>query len=118
MAAQNQSIQTLLEAEKEAAKIVQKAKQYRVQRLKDARTEATKEIEQLKHQKEEEFKMYEKEHTGTSSQLVQRLEAETEQKIKEIREQYEKNKKEVVEKLLLTVTTVEPKIHENFRASQ
>jgi len=52
MAHQNsQGIQTLLDAEKEAAKIVQKARQYRVQRLKDARTEAAKEIEELKAQK-------------------------------------------------------------------
>jgi V-type H+-transporting ATPase subunit G len=37
-----QGISTLLDAEKEASKIVQKARQYRIQRLKDARTEALK----------------------------------------------------------------------------
>jgi V-type H+-transporting ATPase subunit G len=40
----SQGISTLLEAEKEASKVVQKARQYRIQRLKDARTEALKVI--------------------------------------------------------------------------
>ncbi|EJT45598.1 hypothetical protein A1Q1_05935 [Trichosporon asahii var. asahii CBS 2479] len=59
MAANSQGIQTLLEAEKEAAKVVQKARQYRVQKLKDARSEAAKEIEQYKAQKEADFKKFE-----------------------------------------------------------
>jgi V-type H+-transporting ATPase subunit G len=52
-------IQTLLEAEKEASKIVQKAKLYRTQRLKDARLDAQQEIEKMKQKKQEEFKAYE-----------------------------------------------------------
>jgi V-type H+-transporting ATPase subunit G len=52
-------IQTLLEAEKEASKIVEKAKLYRTQRLKDARVEAQMEIDKLKQQKQQEFKEYE-----------------------------------------------------------
>ena len=73
---QSQGIQTLLEAEKEAAKVVQEARQCtrsvaaysvrtccltglpnvdRVQRLKDARTEAQREIEAYAKSKEAEF---------------------------------------------------------------
>lgn len=60
MSAQNTaSIQTLLEAEKDAQQIVEKARQYRTQRLKDARSEAQKEIEKYKSKKESEFKEYE-----------------------------------------------------------
>ena len=71
----SQGIQTLLEAEKEAAKIVQQARQCtlatasgptililtldRVQRLKDARSEATKEIDEYRLAKESEFKGFE-----------------------------------------------------------
>lgn len=80
-AQQTQGIQTLLEAEKEAAKVVQQARQRtslwlylsllalalmscgmssdRVQRLKDARTEASKEVEEYKRQKEQEYKAFE-----------------------------------------------------------
>jgi hypothetical protein len=53
-------ISTLLEAEKEAAKIVAKAKAYRTQRLKDARQEASKETEALKASKAAEFQQFEK----------------------------------------------------------
>ena len=82
-AANSQGIQTLLEAEKEAAKVVQKARQcklrsfpssnvvlmtlpYRVQKLKDARSEAAKEIEQYKDSKEQEFKKFESEVSRSS----------------------------------------------------
>jgi V-type H+-transporting ATPase subunit G len=65
-----QGIQTLLEAEKEASKVVAKARQCahhmllplnslptidRVQRLKEAKSDAQKEIDALKAQKETEF---------------------------------------------------------------
>ena len=53
------SIQLLLEAEKEAGKIVAKSRQYRIQRLKDARSEAIKEIEAIKAQKNAEFAQFE-----------------------------------------------------------
>lgn len=56
---QTASIQTLLEAEKDAQAIVEKARTYRTQRLKDARSEAAKEVEAYKKKKEEEFKEYE-----------------------------------------------------------
>ena len=78
-AQQSQSIQTLLEAEKDASKVVQQARQCknngsrlgesslthlttcsdRVQKLKDARAEASKEIEAYKKAKEDEFKAFE-----------------------------------------------------------
>jgi hypothetical protein len=88
-AQQSQGIQTLLEAEKEAAKVVQQARQCtfcsvhasvnlielmaygycgyecilvgidRVQKLKDARAEASKEVEDYKKQKEQEYKTFE-----------------------------------------------------------
>lgn len=61
MSAQNTaSIQTLLEAEREAQQIVERARAYRQQRLKDARTEAGKDVETYKQKKDAEFKEYEK----------------------------------------------------------
>jgi hypothetical protein len=77
-AQQSQGIQTLLEAEKDAAKTVQQARQCtsreelvlaahpltcaiadRVEQLKKARSEASKEIEEYKKTKEQEFKSFE-----------------------------------------------------------
>ncbi|KAG0246044.1 H+-ATPase G subunit-domain-containing protein [Mortierella sp. GBAus27b] len=116
MAASNsEGIQKLLEAEKDAGRIVQKARQYRAERLKDARTEAAKEIDKLKAEKDEAFKAFEQEHAGSSDQKTQRVEVETEQKRAEIEDAFAKNRAAVLQKLLDTVYTVEPKIHPNAR---
>ncbi|KAI0641969.1 H+-ATPase G subunit-domain-containing protein [Trametes meyenii] len=111
---QSQSIQTLLEAEKEAAKVVQQARQYRVQRLKDARSEAAREIEEYKKSKEAEFKAFEASHAGNTQNAQASVDRETEAKQKEIRVQYESNKDKVVKKLLDRVVLVKPELHRNL----
>ncbi|KAJ1306906.1 hypothetical protein OPQ81_007889 [Rhizoctonia solani] len=93
-------VQRLLEAEKEAAKIVQEARQYRTQKLKDARTEAAKEIEEYRKQKEEEFKSLEGQRAGSTSHAQDTIDKDTEAKIAAIDEAYTKQKDIVVQKLL------------------
>ncbi|KAF7309702.1 V-type proton ATPase subunit G [Mycena indigotica] len=115
-AQQSQGIQTLLEAEKEAAKIVQQARQYRVQKLKDARSEASKEIDEYKKAKEDEFKAFEASHAGTTSNAQNAVDKETESSLKAITDSYTKNKDNVVKKLLDRVVLVEPELHRNLRA--
>jgi len=114
-AQQSQGIQTLLEAEKEAAKIVQQARQYRAQRLKDARTEATKEIEEYKRAKEEEFKAFQASHAGTTSTAQSAVDKETEINLQNITESYGANKDKVVKKLLDRVVLVQPELHRNLK---
>ncbi|KAG8711686.1 H(+)-transporting V1 sector ATPase subunit G [Ceratobasidium sp. 394] len=110
----SQGIQTLLEAEKSAAKIVQDARQYRTQKLKDARTEAAKEIEAYKKQKEEEFKSLEGQRAGTTSTAQDAIDKDTEGKIATINDAYAKQKGGVVEKLLDRVVLVKPELHRNL----
>ncbi|KAJ3332945.1 H(+)-transporting V1 sector ATPase subunit G [Blyttiomyces sp. JEL0837] len=109
MAQNSQGIQTLLEAEKDASKIVAKSRQYRVQRLKDARTEAAKEIEAMKAEKNHELANYEKQFSGSSDEAFNKVNAETDVKLQEINAAYRKNKDLVIEKLLAAV------IHVNIR---
>ncbi|RDX54249.1 V-type ATPase [Lentinus brumalis] len=111
---QAQNIQALLEAEKEAAKVVQQARQYRVQRLKDARSEAAKEIEAYKASKDQEFKAFEASHAGTTQAAQVSVDKETAIKQQEIRAQYESNKDKVVQKLLNRVVLVKPELHRNL----
>lgn len=47
------------QAEREAQKIVQSAREYRTKRVKDARSEAQKEVEEYRSRKEQEYKQYE-----------------------------------------------------------
>ncbi|CAL1714720.1 unnamed protein product [Somion occarium] len=112
---QSQSIQTLLEAEKEAAKVVQQARQYRVQRLKEARTQASKEINEYRQSKEQEFKAFEASHAGSIQTVQAAIDKETEVKRAEITKQYQQNKDKVVKKLLDRVVLVEPELHRNLK---
>merc|ERR1711939_1271210 len=103
MSAQNSAgIQTLLDAEKEAQKIVQKAREYRTKRVKDAKTEAQKEIEEYRKKKEEEFKKFESEQSSGNK--------EAEAKVKEIQEAGKKSGKKVVEDLIKAVTSPHPEV--------
>lgn len=116
MATQNsQGIHTLLEAEKEASKIVTKARQYRVQRLKDARTEAQKEIEALKAQKQAEYAAFEKSHLGTNDHIIGKFGTDAEEKLKEIKNLYEANKEEVLQNLINNVISVTAELHPNYK---
>ncbi|KAJ7281803.1 H+-ATPase G subunit-domain-containing protein [Mycena rebaudengoi] len=113
-AQQSQGIQTLLEAEKEAAKIVQQARQYRVQKLKDARSQASKEIEDYKKAKEDEFKAFESSRAGTTSNAQTAVDKETETNLHNITESFNKSKDQVVKKLLDRVVLVKPELHRNL----
>ncbi|RKP09622.1 H+-ATPase G subunit-domain-containing protein [Thamnocephalis sphaerospora] len=114
-AANSQGIQLLLDAEKEAAKIVQKARQHRVQRLKEARTEAAKDIEDLRTQKQKDLEDYQQRHAGDAAAEEKRINEETEQKLEEVRAAFAKNRDEVMEKILNAVISVAPKVHANVR---
>ncbi|KAI5793268.1 V-type proton ATPase subunit G [Geopyxis carbonaria] len=116
MAAQNSAgIQTLLDAEREAQKIVQKARTYRTQKVKDARSEAQKEIEEYRKQKEAEFKEFEAQHTGVHSQAEKDAQEEVKGSLEEIKKLGEEKTDKVVEDLLAAVTDIQPKAHRNFK---
>ncbi|KAJ6264403.1 V-type proton ATPase subunit G [Drechslerella dactyloides] len=108
-------IQTLLNAEQEAQKIVQKD---RVQRVKDARAEAQKEIEEYRQKKEEEFNKFESEHTGINAQAEKDAEKEIEGKLQEIADAGKKHRNQVVKDLIAAATTVKAKPHVNSKPAQ
>ncbi|KAI9464194.1 H+-ATPase G subunit-domain-containing protein [Boletus coccyginus] len=116
MAAQpSQGIQTLLEAEKEAAKIVQQARQYRVQRLKDARSEGSREIDEYRHAKESEFKAFEASYAGNTTSAQEAVDRETELKLQRITDAFGTNKDAVIKKLLDRVVLIKPELHRNLK---
>ncbi|QDS70951.1 hypothetical protein FKW77_007062 [Venturia effusa] len=114
MSAQNSAgIQTLLDAEREAQKIVQKAREYRTKRVKEARAEAQKEIEEYRKQKEEEFKAFEKEHSSGNKKMEEDANKDTEKKIAEIKGTGKEKGKKVVDDLLQAVMDVKPEAPES-----
>ncbi|KAK5109326.1 hypothetical protein LTR62_007095 [Meristemomyces frigidus] len=111
MAAQNSAgIQTLLDAEREAQKIVQKAREYRTKRVKDARSEAQKEIEDYRKQKDEEFKAYEKEHTSGNKAAEDQADKDIQAQLDEIKKIGEKTGPKVVNDLVRAVMDVRPEV--------
>ncbi|KAK6597991.1 vacuolar ATPase [Botrytis cinerea] len=87
MSAQNSAgIQTLLDAERDAQKIVQKAREYRTKRVKEARDEAKKEIDAYRQEKEDEFKKFEAEHTSGNKKAEEDANKDSENQLKEIKE--------------------------------
>ncbi|KAM3425448.1 V-type proton ATPase subunit G [Cercospora zeina] len=138
MAAQNSAgIQTLLDAEREAQKIVQKENVRntttlnpdasahglslptntssflptdRTKRVKDARSEAQKEIEEYRNQKDEEFQQFESQHTSGNKKAEQDAEKETNEKLEEIKGIGKKTGPKVVEDLLKAVMDVQPQV--------
>jgi len=55
MASQSEGIQKLLDAEKEATRLVDEARKYKMKRLKEAKSEARIETEQFQKEHEEKF---------------------------------------------------------------
>ncbi|KAK4503602.1 hypothetical protein PRZ48_004517 [Zasmidium cellare] len=99
----------MLQAEKDAQKIVQKD---RTKRVKDARSEAQKEIEDYRNQKEEEFKAYEKQHTSGNKAAEEDAEKDTQEKLKEIKQIGDKTGPKVVDDLIKAVLEVQLKVPE------
>ncbi|KAI9925708.1 hypothetical protein ASPWEDRAFT_42368 [Aspergillus wentii DTO 134E9] len=109
MSAQNSAgIQTLLDAEREAQKIVQQAREYRTKRIRDAKSEAQKEIEEYKSQKEEEFKKFEAEHSSGYKKAEEDANKEAEVKLEEIKDAGNKQGDKVVDGLLHALVDVKP----------
>ncbi|KAF2676965.1 V-type ATPase [Lentithecium fluviatile CBS 122367] len=109
MSAQNSAgIQTLLDAEREAQKIVQQAREYRTKRVKDARSEAQKEIEEYRKEKEAEFQKFEKEHSSGNKKAEDDAKKDTDAKVQEIQGIGKKSGSKVVEQLIAAVTDPKP----------
>ncbi|KAI9835247.1 MAG: hypothetical protein M1838_005331 [Thelocarpon superellum] len=117
MSAQNSAgIQTLLDAEREAQKIVQKAREYRTKRVKEARSEAQSEIDAHRKQTEEEFKKFEAEHSSGNKKAEEEADAEADATIKEIGEIGKKKGGQVVDDLLKAVMDVTPQVPDRATA--
>ena len=116
MAAQNsQGIQILFEAEKEADKIVERGREYRIRRLKEAKAEAEKELGALRLKKGDEFAQFEAQFTGTSDQLISQEDALTQERTEASKAAFAEKRELLIRKLLDAVMDVQPVLHVNAR---
>ncbi|KAJ5108684.1 V-type proton ATPase subunit G [Penicillium angulare] len=115
MSAQNSAgIQTLLDAEREAQKIVQQAREYRTKRIREAKAEAQKEIEEYRNSKEEEYKKFEAEHSSGFKKAEEDADKEAQEKLKEIKASGQKQGDKVVDGLIKSTTIVKPEVPEKM----
>ena len=120
-------IQTLLEAEKDAQNIVEKARQYRTQRVKDARSEAQKEIENYKATKEKAFKSFESDvgvpvyyiqaandqNSGANDKAEDDMKVEVNDRLEEIKKSVADGKSVIVKNVLAAIVKADPQMHMN-----
>ncbi|KAI3965549.1 hypothetical protein MKW92_018525 [Papaver armeniacum] len=99
-------VQMLLSAEQEAQQIVASTRNLKNSRLKQAREEADREIAQYRASLEAEYQKSVSETSGNSGMNVKRLEEETVEKIKSLKDMSSKVSKDVVAMLMRQVTTV------------
>ncbi|CAI7595813.1 unnamed protein product [Penicillium glandicola] len=112
--AQNSAgIQTLLDAEREAQKIVQKD---RTQRIRDAKSEAQKEIEEYKKQKEQEYKKFEGEHSSGYKVAEDEANKEGDVKLQEIKDAGKNQGEKVIADLIRVTTDVKLEVPEKIKA--
>ncbi|KAI3625191.1 hypothetical protein CBS9595_000552 [Malassezia furfur] len=114
VAQKSQGIQTLLEAEKEASKIVEKARAYRTQKLKDAQSEAEKDIAALKQKNDAAIAEFQKKFEGSQTKEQGTLDKNTQQQLDDIKRAFDAKTDELVAKLLDRVASVDPQPHRNL----
>jgi len=116
--ASSQGITALLEAEKEAQKIVQKARDYRTARVKEARSEASKDIDDYKSKREAEFTSYQDQFSGSSTNAQGETNNATDEQIESLKSSTSANKDKVVATLLEKVVEVNANLHRNYKPVQ
>lgn len=101
-----ETIQTLLEAEEEAKKLIETARKERDTRLKQAASEAEAEIAEYRKEKEVEYNDKKASFAGSSKESADQIAAESTQKIKRTVNEAKAKKAAVVDMLVQYVKTV------------
>eukprot|EP01126_Amoeba_proteus_P001686 TRINITY_DN10502_c0_g1_i17.p1 TRINITY_DN10502_c0_g1~~TRINITY_DN10502_c0_g1_i17.p1 ORF type:complete len:113 (+),score=27.38 TRINITY_DN10502_c0_g1_i17:19-357(+) len=107
MSTDNKGIARLLQAEKDAAKIIQEARNARKARLNQAKTDAKKELDAYMAERTAAFNKFKNEHQKGTSEVEENLKRETEKQIRHIREASDRHADDVVRLLIDTVVKVE-----------
>lgn len=100
VSSQPAGIQIILDAEKEATRLVQQARKYRLDRLKEARTEAQHEIESLKREKQIQYQKYEQQLLKELEDNRQKERVGVEERLKETERMAMEKSEQVIELLM------------------
>ncbi|XP_031114773.1 V-type proton ATPase subunit G1-like [Ipomoea triloba] len=99
-------IQMLLNAEQDAQQIIASARNVKMARLRQAHDEAEREVTNYRTQLEADYQKQISECSGSSDSSVKRLEAETDTRIRKMKEASSRVSPDVVSMLIRHITTV------------
>lgn len=115
MAAKSQElIQKLLQAEEQAERVVQAAREERARKLRDVKDAAEKELAPFKAKEEEKFNQEQAQAAG-GAKVVGDLAARTEQEMQLVKQDYDNNKKTAIKYILDKVLDIDLSIPENIK---
>ncbi|XP_045465459.1 V-type proton ATPase subunit G-like isoform X2 [Harmonia axyridis] len=114
MASQTQGIQQLLVAEKRAAEKVGAARKRKLKRIKQAREEANHDINAYRQERERQFRDFEVRHLGSKGDIAQKIDKETDGRLRQMADDVASNRTKVVDELINLVCEINPEIHRNF----
>ncbi|XP_017474069.1 PREDICTED: V-type proton ATPase subunit G-like [Rhagoletis zephyria] len=114
MTSQSTGIQQLLSAEKKAAEKVSEARKRKAKRLKQAKDEAVEEIEKYRAERERLLKEYEAKYMGSREGVALKIDADTRDKMEEIKTAVETRKDLLINDLLDLVYNIKSDVHRNF----
>jgi len=99
-------IQKLLQAEDNAEKLIQNARDQRQRKLRDVRLAAEEELEPFRKKEEEKFLREQSEH-GQTEDLTAELERITQKELGMVKQDYENNKKTSIKHILDKVLDID-----------
>mmetsp|Transcript_19453 Transcript_19453/g.21756 ORF Transcript_19453/g.21756 Transcript_19453/m.21756 type:complete len:133 (+) Transcript_19453:31-429(+) len=108
----NDGIQKLLQAEDEAASVIDRARKNRVLRLRQAEEEAGKVVEAFRKQQEAEFQTSVNERDDDTELFFGKLDAETQKNMMQLTLRYTEQKALVSDMLMHYVSTVKLEVSE------
>ena len=87
----------------------------KTQRLKEAKEEASREIELYRKEREVKFQEQQTKFAGSKDDFAQKMQEETQKNLVQINNEVERNKEQVIQRLLELIYDIKPEIHQNYR---
>ena len=118
MAMQSRGILELMEAEKEADKLVKDARKKKAARLKQAVEEARWDIDTYKKDRDKTFQEQQAKYAGSKDNFAAKIEKDTEEKLEQLSVDVDTHKEEVLKRLMELVFDIKLDIHQNLRLKE
>ena len=112
---QSKGIRELMDAEREADKLVKDARKKKNARLKAAVEEARRDVDTYKKEREGLFQEQQLKSSGSRDDFCALIDRDTEEKLNNLKINVAKNRDKVIEMLIDKVFDIKAEVHENLK---